>query len=36
MPSVFVDTNVLVYSEDMAHEQTYGGVHVINPFSELP
>ena len=23
-----------VYSEDMSHEQDYGGVRVINPFSE--
>ena len=23
-----------VYSEDMSHEQVYGGIRVINPFSE--
>ena len=25
----------IVYSEDMAHEQTYDGVQVLNPFNEL-
>jgi len=28
----FVDTNVLLYSEDLNHGQNYDGVRVRNPF----
>ena len=35
MSDVFIDTNVLLYWEDLAHGEVYDGVQVINPFLNL-
>ena len=29
----FVDTNALIYSEDLSTEQEYDGLRVVNPFA---
>ncbi len=29
---VFLDTNILLYSEDFTHGQEFDGLHVVNPF----
>jgi len=37
MPGIlaFVDTNVLLYSEDLLDGQSYDGVRVVNPFRSV-
>lgn len=32
---VFLDSNVVLYTEDLADGQEYGGVRVVNPFRGL-